>query len=267
MSLNIVVLVKSVPDPKSPVNISPEGKLDLRNIKYVVNPGDKYAVEAALQLREKYGGRVIGLSLGLPGLADVYREVLAMGVDEFIYISDPLARDYDTLQTSYIISNGLGKIREKYGEINLILSGVEASDTNSGQVPIQLGELLDIPSIFYVDRILEVKRDSVIVKRIIEDGYMIIEAKIPAILAIADTSYEPRIPSLRDVISARRKSIISWSLNEIMREKLFEAGVRLAYVKPVEIKRKRKIIFEEDVDKALDKFFEELRRDNVSLGG
>ncbi|MGC9148007.1 MAG: electron transfer flavoprotein subunit beta/FixA family protein [Sulfolobales archaeon] len=267
MPLNIVVLIKSVPDPKSPISVSPEGRLDLKEVKYVVNPGDKYAVEAALQLRENYGGKVIGLSIGLPGLADVYREVLAMGVDEFIYIIDPSINDYDTLQTSYVISIGLRKIREKYGEVNLILSGVEASDTNSGQVPSQLGELLGIPSIFYVDRILEVKGGSVIAKRIIEDGYMIIEAKMPVVLAIADTSYEPRIPSLRDVISARRKNIVSWSIDEIMKEKLFEASVRLAYVKPVEIKRKRKIISDENIDKALDKFFEELRRDNVSLRG
>ena len=267
MSLNIVVLVKPVPDPKSPVSISPGGKLDLSQVKYVPNPGDKYAAEAALQLRERYGGRIIGLSIGLPGLSDIYREILAMGVDEFIYIIDPSIYDYDTLQTSYVISLGLRKIRERYGEINLVLTGVEASDTNSGQVPSQLGEILDVPSVFYVDRVLEIKENNVVVKRIIEDGYMIVEVKMPAVLAIADTSYEPRIPSLRDVISARRKNIISLNINDILKERMIKTGIRLVSVKPVEVRRKRKIIYDEDIDRALDKLFEELRKDNVSLRG
>jgi len=264
MSLNIIVLIKSVPDPKTPPTLKVDGSLDLKNVKIVVNPIDKYAVEAALQLKERYGGKIIGLSLGDHDNIDIFREIIAMGVDSFIYIKDPDYQRFDTLQKSYVLSRAVKKIEKDLGRVDIVLCGVESSDTNMGVLASQIGEWLEIPSISYVDKILEIKNGSIIVKKIIEDGFITLRSRMPVVLSIADTGYEPRIPSLRDTIMARRREIPIWKTSDLSLE-FRETVLKTVRFKQIESKRLGKIFRDEDVDKMIDRFFEELKRDGVSL--
>jgi len=267
--LNIVVLVKPVPDPKEPPKFKPDGTLDRLSMKLVMNPYDKYAVEAALQLREVFSGVVIGVSMAPPHAVDALREALAMGVDEFVLLSDPRLAGSDTLATSYALSMVVRKIWSRLGKVDLVLCGVESSDSNTAHIGPEVAEWLGLPSVSYVDKILEVSGGYVKVKKLIEGGYMVIRVKMPAVLTIAGTSYTPRIPTLRDVIIARRKQIVMWNVDDVSidpsRVGLLGSPTRVIRMWAAEIKRRGKILVDSDIDRLIDNFLEELRKDGVKL--
>ncbi len=269
MPLNIVVLVKPVVDPKAVVRFRPDGTIDRSAAKLVANPYDKYAVEAALQLRERYGGRVVGLSMAPPQAADALREVLAMGVDEFVLLSDPRLAGSDTLATSYALSAGVRMIERKLGKVDLVVCGIESSDSNTGHIGPEVGEWLGIPSVSYVDTVLDVSEGYVVVKRLIEGGYMKLRVRLPAVLSIAGTSYQPRIPTLRDVLASRRKQITVVGVDDIGVDPslvgLAGSPTRVVRMWRIEIKRKSKIFTDTDVDALVEKFLEELRKDGITL--
>lgn len=269
MGLNIVVLVKPVPDPKEPPKFKPDGTLDRLAMKLVMNPYDKYAVEAALQLREALGGTIVGVSMAPPHAVDALREALAMGVDEFVLLSDKRLAGSDTLATSYALSVVLRKLWSKLGRVDLVLCGVESADSNTAHIGPQVAEWLELPSVSYVDRVLEVGEGYAVVKKIIEGGSMLLRVKLPAVLSIAGTSYVPRIPTLRDVLAARRKPITVWSVDDVgidpSRVGLLGSPTRVIRMWAAEIRRRGKIITDPDPDKLVEKFLEELRRDGISL--
>ncbi len=270
MPMNVVVLVKPVVDPKAAVRFRPDGTIDRSAAKLVVNPYDKHAVEAAVQLKERFGGRVVSVSMAPPHAADAIREVLAMGVDEAVLLSDPRLAGSDTLATSYALSAVIRRLEQRLGGVDLVLCGIETSDSNTGHIGPEVGEWLGIPSVSYVDRILEVGDGRVSVKRLIEGGYAVVRVKLPAVLSIAGTSYQPRIPSLRDVLAARRKQVAVWSADDagIDPSLVGIAGspTRVVRMWRVEIKRKGVVISEADPDRAVDRLLEELRKDGVPLG-
>lgn len=270
MPLNIVVLVKPVVDPKAAVRFKSDGTIDRGAAKLVANPYDKYAVEAALQLREKYGGRVVGLSMAPPQAADALREILAMGVDEFILLSDPRLAGSDTLATSYALSAGVRRIEQKLGGVDLVLCGIESSDSNTGHIGPEVGEWLGIPSVSYVDIVTDVSGGHAVVKRLIEGGYMKLRVRLPAVLSIAGTSYQPRIPTLRDVLAARRKQITVWSADDVGVNTslvgLAGSPTRVVRMWRIEIKRKGKIFADADADVLVEKLLDELRKDGITLG-
>ncbi len=270
MPMNVVVPVKPVVDPKAVVRFKPDGTIDRSAVKLVANPYDKHAVEAAVQLKERFGGRVVSISMAPPHAADAIREVLAMGVDEAVLLSDPRLAGSDTLATSYALSAAVRKLEQKLGRVDLVLCGIESSDSNTGHIGPEIGEWLGTPSVSYVDRILEVGDGYVMVKRLIEGGYVVMRVRLPAVLSIAGTSYQPRIPSLRDVLAARRKQIVVWSVDDVGIDPslvgLAGSPTRVVKMWKVEIKRRGKIISDADVDRAIDRLLEELRRDGVPLG-
>lgn len=269
MGLNIVVLVKPVPDPKEPPRFKPDGTLDRLAMKLALNPYDKYAVEAALQLKEAVGGTILGVSMAPPHALDALREALAMGVDEFVLLADKRLAGSDTLATSYALSMVVRKVWSNLGKLDLVLCGVESSDSNTAHIGPQIAEWLGIPGVSYVDKILEVSAEAVKVKKIIEGGSMTLSVKTPAVLSIAGTTYVPRIPTLRDVLSARRKSVTTWNIEEVgidpARVGLLGSPTRVVRMWAAEVKRKGKVISDQDPDRLVDEFLEELRKDGISL--
>lgn len=269
MGFNIVVLMKPVPDPKEPPKFKPDGTLDRVAMKLVMNPYDKPAVEAAVQLKETYGGNIVGISMAPPHAVDAIREALAMGVDEFVLLTDRRLAGSDTLATSYAIAMAIKKLWNKLGKIDMIMCGIESSDSNTAHIGPETAEWLGLPSVSYIDKILEVTNEYVKVKRIIEGGYMTLKVKLPAVLTIAGTTYTPRIPTLRDVIKARSKPITTWSLDDVNGDPskvgLRSSPTKLLRMWQAEMKRKGKIITDPDPDKAVDKLLEELKKDGISL--
>jgi electron transfer flavoprotein beta subunit len=269
MGLNIVVLVKPVPDPKEPPKFKPDGTLDRLAMKLVMNPYDKYAVEAALQLREALGGTIVGVSMAPQHAVDALREALAMGVDEFLLLSDKRLAGSDTLATSYALSMALRKLWSRLGRVDLILCGMESSDSNTAHIGPQVAGWLELPSVSYVDKVLEVGGGYVKVKKLIEGGFVVLKVKLPAVLTIAGTSYVPRIPTLRDVLLARRKKVTVWSVDDAgidpSKVGVLNSPTRVIRMWAAEIKRKGKIIAEADPDKLVDLFLEELKKDGITL--
>jgi len=262
--LNIIVLVKPVPDPKAPVRLKPDGTIDREKVPLTVNLYDKHAVEAAVRIKEKYGGKVIAISMAPPHAIEVLREALAMGVDDAILLSDKRLAGSDTLATSYALSQAIRKI----GDFDLILCGMESTDGNTGHVGPEVAEFLGIPHVTYVERI-EIRDRHVIVKRLVEGGYEILKVKLPALLTITNTANEPRIPTIRDVLKARRKTIIVWNVDDIgvdpNKVGLRGSPTRILKIEKVILKRKGKIFTEPDVDKVIESFLAELKKDGVSL--
>ena len=208
--MEIVVCVKQVPDTTE-VKIDPvKNTLIREGVPSIVNPFDKIAVEVALRLKEKHGGRVRVLSMGPPQAADALKECLAMGADEAVLVSDRAFGGADTLATAYALSTAIAK----WGPVNLIICGKQAIDGDTAQVGPGIAENLGWPQITYAAKI-EINGDTIKVDREHEDGYEIMEAKLPAMVTVVKSIAEPRFPTVKGTMKANRAQIPVWTAAEI----------------------------------------------------
>lgn len=185
--MNIIVCVKQVPDTTE-VKLDPvTGTLIRDGVPSIINPDDKAGLEAALKLKDEYGGKVTLVSMG-PLQADAaLREAMAMGADEAYLVSDRAFGGADTWATSSTIASAIRKI----GEYDLIITGRQAIDGDTAQVGPQIAEHLGLANISYAEDI-RVEGDSVIVKRQYEDRYHMIKAKMPCLITALSEMNEPR---------------------------------------------------------------------------
>ena len=209
--MEIVVCVKQVPDTTE-VKIDPVTNTLIRQgVPSIVNPFDKNAVEAALQLKEKYGGKVTVLSMGPPQAKDALKECLAMGADAAILISDRAFGGSDTLATSYTLAAAIRKL----GTYDIILCGKQAIDGDTAQVGPETAEHLGIAQVTYVSMI-EVEGQNAKLEREHEEGYEVIEAKLPLLVSVIKTlNYEPRYPTVKGTMKANRAEIPVWTAADI----------------------------------------------------
>lgn len=208
--MEIVVFVKQVPDTTE-VKIDPQTNTLIRQgVPSIVNPFDKNAVEAALQLKEKHGGKVTVVSMGPSQAKDALKECIAMGADEALLISDRAFGGADTLATSYT----LAAAAKKLGKIDLIICGKQAIDGDTAQVGPEIAEHLGMPQVTYVAKI-DVNGETVRVEREHEEGYEVIEVKMPVLLTVVKSINEPRYPTVKGTMKANRKEIPVWTVNDI----------------------------------------------------
>lgn len=208
--MEIVVFVKQVPDTTE-VKIDPQTNTLIRQgVPSIVNPFDKNAVEAALQLREKHGGKVTVVSMGPPQAKDALKECIAMGADEALLISDRAFGGADTLATSYT----LAAAAKKLGKVDMIICGKQAIDGDTAQVGPEIAEHLGMPQITYVAKI-DVNGETARVEREHEEGYEVIEVNMPVLLTVVKSINEPRYPTVKGTMKANRKEIPVWTVNDI----------------------------------------------------
>ncbi|HLI27472.1 MAG TPA: electron transfer flavoprotein subunit beta/FixA family protein [Chloroflexota bacterium] len=213
--MNIVVCIKQVPDPDIP---PAEFKVDEAAKQVVPPPGvapvistfDLHAVEAALQLKEQHGGRVTVLSLGGDSVRDALKRALAMGCDAAVHLQDPAFEGGDSYATAVALAAAIRKL----GAWDLVLTGRQASDWDSGQVPMALAELLDVPGATPVQKI-EVRDGGLVVERVTEDGYQPLEMPLPAVLGISNEINQPRYPTLKGIMAAGRVPIPVWGVADL----------------------------------------------------
>ncbi|HJO93807.1 MAG TPA: electron transfer flavoprotein subunit beta/FixA family protein [Victivallales bacterium] len=201
MKRQLIVFVKQVPDTKNVTGeaMTHEGTVNRAALPAIFNPEDLNALELGLELKDKYGYKVIVTTMGPPNAAEVLRESLYRGADEAILITDRAFAGADTLATSYALSCCAKTI----GEFDLILCGRQAIDGDTAQVGPQAAEKLDIPQICYVEEVIEVNKKSVKARRSIEGGYEILEAPLPSLLTVIDAN-EPRPPAARKIMKFKK---------------------------------------------------------------
>lgn len=204
--MEIVVCVKQVPDTTE-VKIDPVTNTLIRQgVPSIVNPFDKNAVEAALQLKEKHGGKVTVISMGPPQAKEALKECLAMGADTAILISDRAFGGADTLATSYTLAAAVKKL----GIFDIILCGKQAIDGDTAQVGPEMAEHLGIAQLTYVAK-LDIDGDIVRAEREHEEGYEIIEVRLPILASVVKSINEPRFPTVKGTMKANRAEIPVWT--------------------------------------------------------
>ncbi|AIF52714.1 electron transfer flavoprotein subunit beta/FixA family protein [Pelosinus sp. UFO1] len=208
--MKIVVCVKQVPDTTE-VKIDPVTNTLIRQgVPSIVNPFDKNAMEAALQLKDKHGGKVTVISMGPPQAKDALKECLAMGADTAILISDRAFGGADTLATSYTLAAAVQKI----GNYDIIFCGKQAIDGDTAQVGPEMAEHLGISQITYAAKI-DADGDTVRVEREQEEGYEIIDVKLPVVISVVKSMNEPRLPSIKGTMKANRTEILVWTAADL----------------------------------------------------
>jgi electron transfer flavoprotein beta subunit len=209
--MHFVVCIKQVPDTHD-VKINPETNTLMREgVEAIINPFDMYAIEEALRLRDKLGGTVTALTMGPPQAEAALREAIAMGVNDGILVSDRAFAGSDTWATSYTLSKAL----EKIGDYSVILFGKQASDGDTAQVGPGVATHLDLPQITYVRKVEEIDENHIVAERLLESGYEAIESPLPCILTVVKEINEPRLPSLKGKMAARKAEIVTWGAADI----------------------------------------------------
>ncbi len=209
--MNIVVCLKQVPGTTS-VQIDPEtNTLRRQGIENVVNPFDAYALEAAVSLRERFGGKVTAITMGPPQAEEILREAISCGADEAVLISDRAFAGADTLATSYTLSRAI----QQFDEWDLVICGRQTIDGDTGQVGPGLAEWLDVPFVAYVSKVEEVAEGNMKVRRMVEDGYELMEMSLPGIITVVKEINVPRLPSLRGKMKSKKAEIPNWTAAEI----------------------------------------------------
>ncbi len=215
MSLNIVVCIKQIIDPEIPASqfkIDPASKRQVQGShSLVISPYDSNALEVAIQLKEKQGGKITAVSVGAPTAVTALKSALSMGANEAVVVSDPAIEGSDQQGIAHI----LAKVIQKVGGCDLILTGCESGDWADRAVPAFIAEELGIGCVGFVSRI-EAKDGGVILRRVVEDGYELIEAKTPILASItSDETNTPRYPKLKDIMAAGKKTIPIWKASDL----------------------------------------------------
>ncbi len=215
--MDIVVCIKQVPETNE-IGWDPKtGTLIRESTGGILNPNDKNALEAALQLREEHGGLITALSMGPPQAEDALREALSMGVDRAILLSDRIFAGADTLSTSYALSLALKKIVR----FDLILCGKESWDAMTAQVGPQLAALMNLPQLTYATEIT-INNNSVKIKQKLEDGFRILETSFPALITLEKEINQPRIPPMDSIMDAyRNKEVQVWTGKDLGGDKKY----------------------------------------------
>ena len=201
--MKIIVCVKQVPDAKD-VRLDPKtNTLSREGVQSIMNPFDRHALEEAVLLKEKFGGTVTAISMGPPQAEATLREAVSCGADEAALVSDRAFAGADTWATTYTLSKAI----QKLGGADLIICGKQAIDGDTAQVGPGLAERLDIPYITYVRKITECENGVLHLERMMDDGYDVIEVKLPALLTVVKEINEPRIPSLKGKMKAKKVTV------------------------------------------------------------
>ena len=201
MSYNCVVLVKQVPDTKSITGeaMNEDGTVNRGALPAIFNPEDLNALELALDIKDKFGGKVTVMTMGLPNASGILRDSLYRGADEAVLITDRGCAASDTLATSYILSCAVRKL-----DYDIVLCGRQAIDGDTAQVGPQLAEKLGIPQITYLEELIDLSGKSITVKRNIGNGWQEVKGTLPVLLTVLGEANEPRVPCAKRVMKYKK---------------------------------------------------------------
>jgi electron transfer flavoprotein alpha/beta subunit len=201
--MNIIVCVKQVPDARD-VRLDPKtNTLAREGVQSIMNPYDQHAVEEAVRIKESLGGEVTVLTMGPPQAEAVLRQAISCGADHGVLVSDRAFAGADTWATSYT----LGKAIASLGSYDLVLCGKQAIDGDTAQVGPGLAMRLGVPFVTCVQKVRRADATGLVVERMMDDGYDVIKVDYPALLTVVKDVNEPRVPSLKGTMKAKKAVI------------------------------------------------------------
>lgn len=212
--LQILVCIKQVPDPEGPVEafkVDAEAKKVIPvGISPFINPFDENALEAALRIKGNHSSTVTAISMGEKLAEPVLKKVLAAGADDLILLIDPQFKDLDSYSTAYVLSRAIKKI----GTYDLILTGRQSSDWGFGVTGLLIAEMLQIPAI-NLARKVEIKENKVLVEKLSNDGYDVVEAPIPVLVTVSNEVGELRYTSVRALQAASKRPVKGFNAEDL----------------------------------------------------
>ena len=202
MAYDSIVCIKQVPDTANVTGeaMKADGTVNRSALPAIFNPDDLHALEAALEIRDRFGGTVTVVTMGPPAACEALRDCLYRGADRVIIISDRRAAASDTLATSYILNQAIRKL----GRYDLVFCGRQAIDGDTAQVGPQLAEKLGIPQITYFQKLEELSGRSIRVRRNVGNGWEVLEGRLPVLLTVLDSANECRPPAAKRVMRFKR---------------------------------------------------------------
>ncbi|MCS7151151.1 MAG: electron transfer flavoprotein subunit beta/FixA family protein [Endomicrobia bacterium] len=213
--MHFVVCIKQVPATTS-VQIDPKtGTLKREGVESIINPFDEYAIEEGIRLKERVGGITTVITMGPPQAEQALREALSRGCDDAILLTDRSFAGADTWATSYTLSCAIKMLPEP---ADLIICGKQASDGDTAQVGPSVAEMLDIPHVAYVRKIVDIRPGYIKVERMLEDGVDVLEMSLPALITVVKEINTPRLPTLKGMLAAKKKQIHVWNKETIHAE-------------------------------------------------
>jgi electron transfer flavoprotein beta subunit len=217
--MKIIVCIKQVPDTTN-VRINPETNTLVREgVQSIINPFDTYAIEEGVRIKEKHGGTVTVITMGPPQAAEALREAISLGADNAYLVSDKAFAGADTLATAYALACAIRKLggntaksvggdaAKLAGGADLIFMGRQAIDGDTGQVGPGVAENLGIPHVTDIRKIEEIKDSRIVVERLLEEGYARLAIRLPVVLTVVKEINEPRLPSLKGKLAAKKAEI------------------------------------------------------------
>ena len=200
--MNIVVLVKQVPDTWSERTLRPsDSTLDRDAADAVPNELDEYAIEEGLRLQEAHGGEVTIVSMGPEKATDVIRKALSMGADKAVHVTDEALRGSDGLVTSAVLASVLGRTG-----FDIVILGSESTDARMGTMAAMLAERLGVPQLSFASKV-ETDGSAITIHRQADYGYDTVEAALPAVVSVVEKINEPRYPSFKGIMAAKKKPV------------------------------------------------------------
>jgi electron transfer flavoprotein beta subunit len=208
--LNVVVCAKVIPASSVTIEIDPNTKHMVRKgIPHEMDPAAANALEEALRLTEKHGGEVKVITMGISDVTVGIRNALAMGANSAVHILDDALAGSDTLGTAKVLAAAI----KKEG-FDLVICAAESSDSYSGTVPGQIAQILQIPPLTFAKE-LAVEGNKVTIQRQSEGGYDVVEASLPALVAVTSGINEPRYPQLKGIMAAKKKEIKKYTAADL----------------------------------------------------
>jgi electron transfer flavoprotein beta subunit len=208
---NIVVLVKQVPDTYSERKLSDgDHTLDRDSADAVLDEINERAIEEALQIKEAQDGEVTVVSVGPDRATDAIRKALSMGADKAVHVLDDALHGADMLQTAKVLAAAIGTV----GDVDLVIAGNEASDGTGGAIPAMVAELLGYPQLTHA-REVTVEGSTIKVTRETEEGLTHLEANLPAVVSVSEKINEPRYPSFKGIMAAKKKPVETLSIADL----------------------------------------------------
>lgn len=239
IKIKIIVCIKQVPGTTE-IKINPETNTLVREgIETVINPFDTYAIEEGVRLKEKLAPllsqtgeeiETIALTMGPPQSGEMLKEAIALGIDKAVLLSDRAFAGADTWATAFTLAEAI----KKFDDWKLIILGKQTLDGDTGQVGPELAQKLNIPFIGYASSILDINKNRMTIKRLMEDRYETFEIRLPAAISVGKDINIPRVPSLRGKLKAKNEAIPVWDKNYLNLDQS-QIGLEGSYTQVIKI--------------------------------